>query len=421
MTGAGGTQTPAAPVPLRRNRGFRLLWIGQILSDTGSEVTFLAYPLLILALTHSPVIAGVVGTGTSIAGLCLRLPAGALADRLDRRLTLIVCDSLRAGVLALLGVLVLLHQVNWPIVLIVALIDKGANTIFDPAANAALPAIVADEQLEEAWVAIEGRGYAAGLVGPALGGVLFSLARAVPFLTDAASYAVSVGTVSRIRGRFRPDHAVERKRLWHEVTEGLRFVWAQPILRAILMQAPLVNFAFNGVIFGITLGLRKHGTSAEVIGLVQAGIAAGGLVGAFVASWLQRLRLSVMVIVVCFSGAVLFGVSALLMPSPFVALPVALAVLLSPAANAGLFAVMLRFTPEEMRGRVSNTVMMLATGLAALAPLIAGLLIEHVSVRWAIGAFALVMVAASILAAVLPGVRKAEALSREASEDAATQ
>jgi hypothetical protein len=49
-------------VPLRRNRGFRLLWIGQVVSDTGTEVAFIAYPLLILALTHSPAIAGIVGT-----------------------------------------------------------------------------------------------------------------------------------------------------------------------------------------------------------------------------------------------------------------------------------------------------------------------------------------------------------------------
>jgi MFS family permease len=424
MTGAGGTQAPAAPAvqPLRRNRGFQLLWIGQILSDTGSEVTFLAYPLLILALTHSPVIAGVVGTGTSIAGLCLRLPAGALSDRLDRRLTMIVCDSVRAGVLALLGVLVLLHAVNWPIVLVVALIDRGASTIFDPAAGAALPGIVADEQLEQAWAATEGRTYAAGLAGPALGGVLFALARSVPFLVDAASYLVSVGTVSRIPGRFRPDHAVDRKRLWREVADGLRFVWAVPLLRAIMVQAPLINFAFNGVIFTITLGLRKHGTSTDVIGLVQAGIAVGGLIGAFVAPKLQgRLQLSALAVTISFAGAVLFGVSALVIPSALVALPVAGALLLAPAANAALFAAMLRVTPEELRGRVNNTVIMVATGLATLAPLAAGLLVQRFSGAVALGVFAATMLVGAVLAAVLPGLRKAEAQAGAGTEEAASE
>jgi MFS family permease len=78
-------------VPLRRNEGFRILWIGQLLSGTGTQIGMLAYPLLILALTHSAVLAGVAGTARAITLLCLQLPAGALADRFDRRLTMIIC------------------------------------------------------------------------------------------------------------------------------------------------------------------------------------------------------------------------------------------------------------------------------------------------------------------------------------------
>jgi MFS family permease len=179
------------PVPLRRNHGFRMLWIGQVLSATGTEAALIAYPLLILALTHSVVLADVVSTVQLAAQLVLSLPGGALADRLDRRLTMIACDSVRAAVLGLLVVLVLTHLVTWPIVLAVALVDDAANVLFSPSANAALPAIVADEQLEQAWAATEGRTYAAALVGPALGGFLFGLGRAVPFLVDVASYLPS--------------------------------------------------------------------------------------------------------------------------------------------------------------------------------------------------------------------------------------
>jgi hypothetical protein len=97
----------------------------------------------------------------------------------------------------------------------VAVIDGAANVLFDPSANAALPAIVDDSQLERAWAATEARSYAASLIGPALGGFLFGLGSAVPFLADSASYLVSAGTVSRIRGRFRSDQHGERKSLWH--------------------------------------------------------------------------------------------------------------------------------------------------------------------------------------------------------------
>ena len=396
------------PVPLARNRGFRLLWIGQILSDTGTEAALIAYPLLILALTRSPAIAGVVGTAEMAVQLILGLPGGAISDRLDRRLTMIVCDTGRGLVLALLAVLVLLHLVTWPVVLAVAVIDGGASVLFNPSASAALPGVVADEQLERAWAATEARTYAAALAGPALGGFLFGLGRAVPFVADAVSYLVSAGCVSRIRGKFRADPPRERKALWREVIDGLHLVWHQPLLRAVVIQAPLINFAFNGVIFTVTVALRQHGTPPVVIGLAQAGIGLGGLLGALIAPRVQgRLSLWQLATLVAAAGAALFGVAAVLLPSTLVALPVALTLVLAPSANAALFAAMLRAAPEDMRGRVNSTVVQAAMGLAALAPLTAGLLVEHVSGQWSMAAFAAAMAVAAIMCLTLPGLRNA--------------
>jgi MFS family permease len=389
-----------------------MLWTGQLLSDTGTEIARLAYPLLILALTHSPVLAGVVGTARAITVLCLQLPAGALSDRFDRRLTMIICDTMRAVLLAVLGILIVAHLASWPAVLIVSMIEGGASALFDPAATAALPGIVPDGQLEQAWAATEARTYGASLAGPALGGVLFGLGQAVPFLADAVSYLVSLGTVRQIRGRFRPQRTAARKALWREVTDGLQLVWQVPILRTVVIAAPLVNFAFTGVFFTITLAMRQHGTSTAVIGLVQAAIAAGGLLGAVVAPRLQgRVRLSILVTAIDLAGALLFGAAALLIPSPLVAVPVAMALLLAPAVNAALVAVMLRSAPEEMRGRVTNTMVMATTALATLAPLIAGLLVQHVSGAWAVGAFAATMAVAAVLGRILPGLRQAESLA----------
>jgi MFS family permease len=411
MGGPGEAQAsvavPAA-VPLRRNKGFRMLWIGQLLSDTGSEIGMLAYPLLVLALTHSAVLAGVVGTARGIALICLQLPAGALSDRLDRRRTMIICDIVRAVLLAVLAVLVAVRLASWPVVMVVGTIEGGAGAIFNPAATAALPGIVPDGQLEQAWAAIEARTYGAWLAGAALGGALFGLGRAVPFLADAVSYVVSFGTVNRIRGRFRPEKAAGRKALCREVADGLRFVWHVPILRMTVIMAPLINFAFNGVLFTITLALRQHGTSAAVIGLAQAVIALGGVLGGVVAPRLRgRMSLRTITIVMNVAETVLFGAAALIIPSPLAAVPVAIVPLLAPAGNAALFAAMLRSTPEEMRGRVSNTVGMVAMTLAALAPLIAGLLVQHVSGAWAMGGFAAAMAVAVVVCLILPGLREA--------------
>jgi MFS family permease len=155
--------------------------------------------------------------------------------------------------------------------------------------------------------------------------------------------------------------------------------------------------------------MRQHGTSGAVIGLVQAAIMTGGLVGGLVAPRLQgRMRVRTITIVMFVAETLLFAVAALLVPSPVVALPVAIVPLLAPAGNAALFAVMLRSTPEEMRGRVTNTVSMVAMALAALAPLVAGLLVQHASGAWAIGAFAATMAVATVLCLMLRGLRDAD-------------
>jgi MFS family permease len=395
----------AALVPLRANRNFRMLWVGQVLSDLGSQIGTLAYPLLVLALTHSVVIAGAVGTVASAAAFAVRLPAGALADRLDRRRTMMACDAVRAVALAVLAALVALGALAWPIVMVVAVIDRAGDTLFTPASTAALPLIVDNEQLEAAWAATEARQYAANLAGPALGGLLFGLGRAVPFVADAVSYGISFLTASRIDGQFGPPGDAERRGLWAEAMEGVRMLWRDRLLRAVLIQAPLLNFAFTGAIFTVTLGLRRHGSSAVVVGGAQAAIMLGGLLGAFAAPAIQR-RVTVMqsILLLSVPGSVLMGVAAVVMPSPAVAIPLAIPLLLSPATNAVLFSALLRQTPESMRGRVNNALLQVAIGLATLAPLVSGLVIEHLSARWAMGVFALVLASVTPVALRFPAL-----------------
>ncbi len=396
----------AGPTPLARNRNFRLLWIGQVLSDLGSQFGALAYPLLILELTHSAVTAGAVATVASLCAFAVRLPAGALSDRLDRRRTMIVADGVRAVVLALLGVGVLTHHVDWEVVLGAAVVDRLGDTLFSPASMAALPAIVHSDQLESAWAATEGRQYGASLAGPAIGGALFGLARSLPFFGDGLSYGVSTVTSALMRGEFAPPPRERTTGLWREAIEGLEAIWRDRLLRSVVAVAPLINFAFNGMLFAITIGLRVHGVAPATIGLVQAGIMVGGLVGAIVSPRLQgRVSLRAMVVIIAGVGTALFAVASLVAPSPLVALPIAATLLLAPAANAALFAALFRRTPDELRGRVSNSLLQLATGLAALSPIVAGALVAHASTHWALGAFAGALGVSAVLAWVSPGLR----------------
>jgi MFS family permease len=382
-----------------------------VLSDLGSQFGALAYPLIILALTNSPVTAGIVGTATSLVAFAVRLPAGSLADRLDRRRTMIVVDGVRTVVLLGLAIAVAMHAIVWPVVLLVAIIDRIGDTLFTPASTAALPDIVHDDQLESAWAATEARQFAASLGGPALGGILFGLGRAIPFIGDTISYGVSMLTSGAIKGSFHSaQKKADRRGLWHEAFEGVRHIWHDALLRAVVVQAPLINFAFTGVIFTVTLSLQHHGTSASVIGLTQSAIMVGGLLGAIAAPKIQgRFSLTQLVVALTAGGALLFGAAAIIAPSPLMAIPIAIPFFVSPVSNAALFAAMLRKTPAEMRGRVNNALLQMATGLAALAPLVAGLLVAHTSPHWAMGAFAIALSISAVFAVTLKGLRSAEA------------
>jgi hypothetical protein len=164
-----------------------------------------------------------------------------------------------------------------------------------------------------------------------------------------------------------------------------------------MIQAPLINFAVSGAIFTVIVGLRRHGVSAVVIGGAEAVIMVGGLIGAIAAPQIRR-RLSVRqsILLLTVSGALLMLAAAAVLPSPAVAIPLALPLVLAPATNAALFAMMLRRTPPALHGRVNNGIIQVATALAALAPLASGLVVGEASARWAMVLFA------AALAAVVP-------------------
>src|ERR1700756_4956019 len=112
-----------APTPLRRNREFRLLWSGQTLSALGSQVSLVAYPLLVLAVTGSPAKAGVVGFARAVPVPLLALPAGALADRMNRKVLMVTCDCVRAVALAAFSIALATGHTSYAAIAFVAFID----------------------------------------------------------------------------------------------------------------------------------------------------------------------------------------------------------------------------------------------------------------------------------------------------------
>ena len=188
----------APSVPLWRNRNFLLLISGQAVSSVGSQVSLLAFPLLILALTHSPAQAGLITGLRGLAFAFFCLPAGALVDRWNRKRVMILCDLGRALALGSIPLAFAFGQLTLVQLYIVSLVEGALFALFNLAEVACLPHVVSKEQLPAATAQDQVLYAVSGLFGPALSGALYSIASTLPFLADAVSYAASVASLSTV-------------------------------------------------------------------------------------------------------------------------------------------------------------------------------------------------------------------------------
>jgi MFS family permease len=399
-----GTSLRDTDVPLRRNRDFTLLWTSQSLSALGGAVAQLAVPLLVLTLTGSAVRAGAVGTAAQVAGLAARLPAGVLADRLNRRTMMLICDAIRLVAFAALAVAVAAGRVTLAGIVAVALVDALCGTLVDTTEHAALRSVVPPAQLPAAVARNEARAYGTSLAGPPLGGLLFGLAGALPFAGNALSYLASLAGIAMLRKPLQTAGPAPAGQLG-ALREGLAFVFGNPFLRAVLIIAAPLNFALTGTAFAIIVTLQRHGVPPAMIGLTETIVAAGGLAGAVLAPVVQRwLPFALLIRSVCWAATVLLAVSALLSPAVGAAVPVAAAVLLTPSCNAALFGYQAAITPDRLQGRVLSVIFLVAMSAAAMAPLLAGVFVMTFGGHGAVLLFALAGGTAAVTAMRAPGL-----------------
>src|SRR5690242_4245104 len=212
----------------------------------------LVFPLVGYAITHSVAEAGLATTGLIVGAVALRLPAGALVDRFARSRVLIVTNAVAALVYGSLAAALLTDHLTL-VHLVIAGVISGAVDAFDAAATSAtVRTIVPTAQLPVAYTRLEAGERAARLIGPPAGGALYSLARGVPFLVDAVSYAATSVAVTRIRTPLpAPVRRIQSMRA--DVAEGLRFVWDHVGVRCMMIWGGLINFAGGFTFIAVTL------------------------------------------------------------------------------------------------------------------------------------------------------------------------
>ncbi|MCO6003867.1 MFS transporter [Actinoallomurus purpureus] len=295
---------PAAVGHVRWRHDFLLLWSGSAVSLLGSMSASVAGPLLALSMMRSPVAAGWVAAAGTLPNLLLHLPAGVLADRLDRRRIMLVSQLLRGAVAATLTVFLLAGERSMSLLTCAAAISGICLTFYSVAEVSAVAQIVPRERLSEAMATNEARSHVALLLGSPLGGLLYSLGRTIPFLVDAVCCFVSAGALGSIRAdRFLITDVAARRRgvraLVRDLIEGLARLWTDLFLRTALTVCTITNFVFQAVVVLLVILGKEHGLPSIMIGAMLAAPGLGGIVGTVFAPAVLRSRGSTVVIVAC--------------------------------------------------------------------------------------------------------------------------
>jgi MFS family permease len=409
---------------------FRRLWLSSAVSNLGDGVRLTALPLLAAAVTRDPVAVAVVSVAAEPPWLLVSLPAGALADRVDRRRLMVAVQLVRMCLVVLLTATVLADGSSIAILCGFVFLLGIGEVVFDAAAPTILPRIVPKDQLTRGNARLFGVELGANeFVGPPLGGFLFRLGQAVPFVLDAISFAVSAALLGRMRGTFRPDRAPDADSsaagLLREVGEGFRWLWRNPVIRTLSVVVTFMNLAraMTMAIF-VLYALETLDLSEVGFGVLSSAVA----VGAVAASWAaERIRPGVAG--PCLVAAVLgHGLTTVAMgatSNPWVA-GVSSAAFGFATMTWSVLTAAVRQTvvPDRLLGRISSVHRFLSWGSLPLGSLLGGVLATAYGLRVPFVAGGLAVVLAALVAArVLLGVsalleeHTAEAKHTEAGAD----
>jgi MFS family permease len=396
---AGFAESEQRTGHLWHNRDYLLLWGGQAISTTGSAASELALPLLILSLTHSPVQAGIVGALHTIAILLTNVPAGALVDRWNRRYTMLWCDTGRALVLASIPLALILGKLTITQLYLVAVVEGVLGTFFDLAQAAAIPRVVRKDQLPAAIAQQEATAGVVTLLGPSLGGLLYGLARSLPFLADAISYVVSVCSLVFIRTPLQEMRSTQPGKLHREIAAGMTWLWRHPVIRTIALLMCGLVFVDDGMRLIIIVLAQHQGASSLTIGLIFGMGGIGGIAGALLGSQVQkRLSFGMIIIGAFWAFALIWPLYALAASPLIMGIILACFWLVDEIYDVVQISYRRAQVPDVLQGRVNSAYRVVIYSLIALGNVLTGYLLQWIGPNLTIALFAVCLVLLALVA-----------------------
>ncbi|KOV68786.1 MFS transporter [Streptomyces sp. MMG1121] len=347
------------------HRTFRLLLIGETTSKFGTSITSVLLPLIaVVTLDASPTLVGLLTAAPWLPWLVVGLPAGAWVDQLPKRRVMHVCNLSSAVLFASvpaarwLGVLTIWH------LLAVALLTGTATVFFSTAYSSYLPSLVEKSELLEGNAKLQGGEHLARVAGPGAGGLLAQLSGTVPgLLLDSLSFLVSSWCLRRVRAE-EPPAVRGGRRLRAQMSQGLRFVAHDRLLRAVIAFGAAANLALAGYeAVNIVFLVRAVGLGPGSVGLLSSCAAVGGVLGVLCAGRLARRLGTARALLAAQLGSAPFGLLIpLTAPGPrlaFFAIGSTVTMAGLVACNVLIVSFRQSYCPEDLLGRVTATALLI--------------------------------------------------------------
>jgi MFS family permease len=278
-----------AITPPRLGRNFRWLLSSSWVTNLGDGLEVAAGPLLMASLTRDPRLIAAALLVQRLPVLLFGLYAGVLADRLDRRLLVVVVNAARAVVLVSLAATIWFDVVTVATILVTFFLLGLAETFADTTTSTLLPMMVEKPDLGIANARLmAGHLTANQLVGPPLGAALFAAGMAIPFVTQAVLVALGAMLISRIA--VTPIvRSGEQSKVWIEIREGVSWLWNHAPVRTLALTVLFFNVTFGAAwSVLVLLALERLGMGEVGYGLLLTASAVGGLLGTTAYGWLER-------------------------------------------------------------------------------------------------------------------------------------
>ncbi|HTU72381.1 MAG TPA: MFS transporter [Trebonia sp.] len=408
------TEAPTGPdvsTSADRDLTFRRLMGASTVSMLGSHMTTIAYPMLVLKLTGSPLTAGWVAFAAMAPSFLAYVPAGALIDRWDPRRTMLWSEVGRGAAISAVVITILLRKSNVPLLIVAAVVEGILEVFSTLAERSCIGTVVERQKLPLALAQTEGRTHAVLVAGRPLGGLLFGIYPAVPFVADVGTFFYSVLVLRKLRNNWQASPAAGpygeqgvNRHLWSDIRLGFHWLRDNRFAQVAIIIFSVGTLAFQALIMIFLADAHAQRLSPLSVGIVLAASGLGGTLGSVAASPLLKRDgrdgyswIKFQTVTWFLGFAILWATAG----RPFLLMAVVMAVLgLSGAlGNIELDVYLMRRVNQDMLARVTSISRLASFGACAVGPALGGILVAGLGAQRALF---FIMIPMAVLTATIP-------------------